>query len=151
MENIIIVKNEEEFKLERDIQNLKSSLGGFSKDIIRLYVIKDMSIADAEKAFYDDKITCAEFNYVQDNLILNKKDNNNLHNKFIEDFVSQSNLKMIGNLYYDNFCTASITDKNGDKMTIFNVFEDVILYFNDDKIGRYKLATIHGCKHWILV
>lgn len=74
-----------------------------------------------------------------------------MENKFIEDFVSQSNLKMIGNLDYDNFCTASITDKNGDKMTIFNVFEDVILYLNDDKIGRYKLVTIHGCKHWILV
>lgn len=66
MENIIITKNEEDYKLIKSIQDLKEQLGGFEKDVIREYIVKDLTEKEAFKMWYEEeKITLVEYQYVK--------------------------------------------------------------------------------------
>lgn len=73
-----------------------------------------------------------------------------MNNKFIEDFYSMSRLENVGNLEYENFCLAVVRDEKGNIMEIFNIFEDIIVYINNEKVATYTLASVRGTKQWIL-
>lgn len=73
-----------------------------------------------------------------------------MNNKFIEDFYNMSKLQNVGKLEYKNFCLATVKDKKGNVMEIFNIFEDIIVHINNQKVGTYTLMMVRGTKQWIL-
>ena len=73
-----------------------------------------------------------------------------MNNKFIEDFYNMSKLQNVGKLEYETFCLATVKDKKGNTMQIFNIFEDIIVHINNHKVGTYTLMSVRGTKQWIL-
>lgn len=65
MENIIIVRSEDEFKFIKNIHNCQKYFGVSSKIIIREYAIKGLTKEEAFKFWYEyNLITLEEYNYI---------------------------------------------------------------------------------------